>query len=194
MYIIFYNQNEKNMKNLTLLFAIFLTISVFAQEKYLTKNGTIDFEASVPAFEEVKAKNSSVTAILNTTNGEFASLALMKGFRFKVALMEEHFNENYIDSDEYPKATMKGKIANFDISQLSGSKEYQFTGTLTLHGKSKEITTPVTLTKDGDSIKLTSKFSVTPEEFDIEIPSVVRKKVAEGVDVSVDFDLVAKGS
>ena len=186
------------MKNLTLLIAsLFLTVASFAQEKYLTKSGTIDFEASVPAFEEVKAKNSSVTAVLVTNGekaGDFASLALMKGFRFKVALMEEHFNENYMDSDNYPKATMKGKIADFDISQLSGSKEYQFTGTLTLHGKSKEITTPVTLTKDGDSIKLTSKFSVTPEEFDIEIPSVVRKKVADGVDVSVDFDLALQGS
>jgi hypothetical protein len=181
------------MKTVSTFLFFFLTISIFAQGKYLTKSGTIDFEASVPSFEEVKAKNSSVTAVLNTANGEFASLALMKGFRFKVALMEEHFNENYIESDDYPNATIKGKIDGFDMSTLEGTKEYTFKGTLSLHGKSKEISTPVTLTKEGNTIKMTTKFSVTPEEFDINIPGVVRKKVAEGVDVTVDFDLASSG-
>ena len=71
----------------------------FSQEKYLTKSGVLNFEASVEYFEEIKATNTNVTAILNTSNGQFAALALVKGFRFKNALMEEHFNENYAESD-----------------------------------------------------------------------------------------------
>ncbi|MBT8273073.1 MAG: YceI family protein, partial [Bacteroidia bacterium] len=81
------------MKNLVFVL-LFAVMSGFAQQKYLTKAGTLSFEASVPSFEEVAAKNEAVTAILNTENGEFAALALVKGFRFKNALMEEHFNEN----------------------------------------------------------------------------------------------------
>ena len=79
-----------------ILILCFFPIVVISQGRYITKTGEINFEASVPSFEEVKAKNSNVSAILNSDNGEFATLALMKGFRFKVALMEEHFNENYI--------------------------------------------------------------------------------------------------
>ena len=99
------------MKKLIFLFVL-VSVNCLAQSKYLTKTGTVNFEASVPSFEEVKASNNSVTAILNTENGEFAALALVKGFRFKNALMEEHFNENYAESDKYPKAVFRGKITN----------------------------------------------------------------------------------
>ena len=159
-------------------------------EKKVTKTGTITFEASVPSFEEVKAKNESVTGILNTENGEIAALALMKGFRFKVALMEEHFNENYIESSKYPKATFKGKIANFDYSKLTTTaKEYTIKGKLELHGKAKDITIIGKLKKDGESINLVSNFSVNVDDFAIEIPSVVSKKLAKKVNVSLDFNL-----
>ena len=103
------------MKKISLYLVLLIGIAGFSQSKLITKTGKITFEASVPAFEEVKAKNESVTCILNTENGEIATLALIKGFRFKIALMEEHFNENYIESDRYPKATFKGKIDDFKM-------------------------------------------------------------------------------
>ena len=96
-----------------------ISVPVVAQEKYSTKNGTIVFEASVPSFEEVKAKNENVSAILNVETGDFASLVLINGFRFKVALMEEHFNENYMESSKFPKAILKGKLKDFSTSKLS---------------------------------------------------------------------------
>ena len=122
----------------TKLFWILLLITQFsiAQDKLITKSGTITFEASVPSFEEVKAKNSGVSCVINTKTGEIASLALLKGFRFKVALMEEHFNENYVESDKFPKATFKGKIENFDLSKItSTATNYTIKGKLELHGK-----------------------------------------------------------
>ena len=97
------NNKRIHMKNIYLLFS-FCSVVGFSQEKYLTKSGVLNFEASVEAFEEIKATNTNVTAILNTANGQFAALALVKGFRFKNALMEEHFNESYAESDEYPQS------------------------------------------------------------------------------------------
>ena len=103
------------MKKIFLVQLFLLTTISFAQDRVITKNGKVTFEASVPSFEEVKAKNESVTCVINSQTGEIASLILVKGFRFKTALMEEHFNENYIESDKYPKATFKGKIENYKI-------------------------------------------------------------------------------
>lgn len=178
------------MKNFFLISAFFVFVSGFSQEKIVTKNGKVTFEASVPSFEEVKAKNETVTCIINTKTGEIASLTLVKGFRFKVALMEEHFNENYIESDKFPKATFKGKIDGFDFTKLTKEgKTYTIKGKLELHGKSKDISITATIKKVNEVVSLDANFSVNTDDFDIEIPSVVSKKVAKKVNVSLDFDL-----
>ena len=92
------------------LYILFLVISVlgFSQEKYLTKSGVLNFEASVDTFEEIKATNDNVTAIFNASNGQFAALALVKGFRFKNALMEEHFNKTMRNQMNILKRFLKG--------------------------------------------------------------------------------------
>lgn len=163
---------------------------MFAQDKMITKSGKISFEASVPAFEEVKAKNTGASCVLNTKTGEIASLALMKGFKFKVALMEEHFNENYIESAKYPKATFKGKIENFDLSKItSTANNYTIKGKLELHGKLKDIVITAKIKKGKDGIEIVSDFSVNTDDFDIEIPSVVSKKVTKKVNVQFEFVL-----
>jgi hypothetical protein len=175
------------MKKIFLSLLFLIGFNTFSQ-KTLTKTGKITFEASVPAFEEVKAKNEGVTCILNTANGEIASLALLKGFRFKIALMEEHFNENYIESDKYPKATFKGKIENFDIAKLTSTiKEYTIKGKLELHGKSKDITITAKIKKTDAGIQIVSDFNVNADDFDIDIPSMVSKKVSKKVNVDLDF-------
>lgn len=179
------------MKTKIIIINLLLLASIsFAQDKIVTKNGKITFEASVPAFEEIKAKNEGVTCIVNTKTGEIASLALVKGFRFKVALMEEHFNENYIESDKYPKATFKGKIENFDYSKLSTTaKDFTIKGKLELHGKSKDISIVAKIKKTDAGVEIISNFSINTDDFGIEIPSVVSKKVSKKVAVSFDFDL-----
>lgn len=176
------------MKKYTLLFFILSVASMVAQDKMTTKTGQMVFEASVPSFEEVKAKNESVSCILNTKTGEIAALALQKGFRFKIALMEEHYNENYVESDKYPKATFKGKIENFDLSKVDkAGKSYTIKGTLELHGKSKEISITATIKKVATGLEIKSDFVLNSDDFNIEIPSVVSKKVSKKVDVSFHF-------
>lgn len=167
-----------------------LPLTLLAQGRYVTKTGEIIFEASVPSFEEVKANNSNVSAILNSDTGEFAALALIKGFRFKVALMEEHFNENYIESSKYPKATFKGKIKDFKLSKLSESEsEFKIVGTLTMHGVDKLVDLPATFTLVDDTISMKLSCTLRPEDFNIEIPKVVSSKIAEEIDVIANFFL-----
>ena len=129
--------------------------------------------------------------MLEASKGELAVLALMKGFRFKIALMEEHFNENYTESDKYPKATFKGKIEGFDAARLSAeAKTFTVTGELTLHGKTKKITDTVKISRSGNTIMMSGNFTVKPADFDIQIPKLVSKKIAETVTVSYSFSLV----
>ena len=182
------------MKKITFLLLVLISISAIGQSKYLTKTGTLVFEASVPSFEEVAAKNKSVTAILNTENGDFAALALVKAFRFKNALMEEHFNENYAESDNYPKATFKGKIENFNLDSLSKiDSSLSIDGSLTFHGVTKTIKdVPLTIKMVDDNIILSGSFKVLVSDFDIEIPKIVKNKLSDEVSVAFNFELVKK--
>lgn len=180
------------MKNRIVIMFIFclFPIIVLAQGRYVTKTGEIDFEASVLSFEEVKAKNSNVSAILNSDTGEFAALALIKGFRFKVALMEEHFNENYMESSKFPKSTFKGKIIDFDFSKLSESpKEYVVAGTIAMHGVDKLVEAPATLSIVDNTISMKLRFTLKPEDFNIDIPKVVSSKIAEEINVIANYTL-----
>ncbi|WNH07876.1 YceI family protein [Thalassobellus suaedae] len=181
------------MKKLLYVIA-FISLNVFAQGKYLTKTGHVTFEASVPSFEEVKATNNSVTAIINTENGEFASLILVKGFRFKNALMEEHFNENYAESDTYPKATFKGKISDFSITKLSNNPtRFNCSGLLTFHGKTKKLDSiPFNISIKDGSIIVSGTFKANASDYDIKIPKIVKSKISEDIDVSFDFILKKK--
>lgn len=168
---------------------VLLTTTAYAQ-KYSTRTGNIKFEASVPSFEEVAAENKSASAVLESSKGELAVLALMKGFRFKVALMEEHFNESYVESDKYPKATFKGKIEGFDAAKLTAEgKTFSISGDLTLHGKTKKITDTAKISRNGDTITIIGSFEVKPADFEIEVPKVVSKKVADKVTITYNLIL-----
>lgn len=177
-------------RNILLLLTMLVT-SVFYGQKYTTKTGSIKFEASVPSFEEVAGENKTASAVVVAETGDIAVLALMKGFRFKVALMEEHFNENYVESDKFPKATFKGKIEGFDISKVSAeAKTFTLSGDLTLHGKTKHITDVAKISKQGNNLVITGDFDVKPEDFAIEIPALVSKKVADKIKVAYNLQLV----
>lgn len=174
---------------LLVMFLLFTSACSYGQ-KYTTRTGNIKFEASVPSFEEVKAENKTVSAALEMSTGDIAVLALMKGFRFKVALMEEHFNESYAETDKYPKATFKGKIEGFDFSKvIAEPKSFTIKGDLMLHGKTKAITDVAKISKAGDIITITGNFEVKPEDFAIEIPQLVSKKIADKVIVAYSFNL-----
>ena len=104
--------------------------------------------------------------------------------------MEEHFNENYMESDSYPKATFKGKIDNFDVSKLTETaKAYTIKGKMEMHGKSKDISITASIKKSSNGIEIDSDFSLNTDDYGIEIPSVVSKKVSKKVAVKLDATL-----
>ena len=183
----------KLMQKLLLPFLLLAVTIAFGQSKYMTKSGSMSFEASQPSFEPIEATHSAVSALLNADTGELAVLALVRGFRFPLALMEEHFNENYIESHQYPKTSFKGSILNFDSNALSNQpRTMQLTGELSMHGVTKLISVSATITKSDEQITLTSSFSVKTSDFGIKIPSLVRKQIDENVQVEVSLPLQRK--
>lgn len=162
----------------------------YSQQRFIDRNGVVVFEASEKLFEPVKAKNESVSVLFDSSDNKIASLALMRGFHFRNALMEEHFNENYVESDLYPKALFKGEILDFDFTGVGHtSKEHLIKGTLELHGVVREIESLVRVQKIDDVISIQGSFTVRPEEFDIKIPKIVENKIAKSVLVKLDFKL-----
>lgn len=163
-----------------------------AQNAYRTQEGEIRFSASTP-LEDIEAVNTLVNAILKPENGEFAALVLIKDFQFRRGLMQEHFNENYMESETYPKGYFTGKVDNFNMGDLTGDpQEYRVSGRLTLHGVTREISPVIQLSKTPDGILLSSGFLVRPEEYGIKVPKIVFTKIAREVIVEVSLPLSAQ--
>jgi hypothetical protein len=168
------------MKTITLFILLFTTFSIIAQEKITTNLGVVNFEASVPFFEEIKAVNRSVMIILDPKTSTLLCTVVMKDFHFKLDLMEEHFNDNYVQSHRYPKAVFKGKIAKFDLKDIDEfEKEYSIKGKLTLRGKSKDIVVKALLKKVYGGIQITSDFPISIADFDIDIPERIASKISK---------------
>ena len=179
-------------KNFFILGCVLLSTFGYAQ-KMMTRTGEIKFEASMPAFEEIAAKNNTVSAILDQSTGDLAALALIKAFKFKAPLMEEHFNENYMESSKFPKATFKGKILNFDASKITSKKaDFDLEGDLTIHGVAKKIKTKITLVSNAGKITATSNLIVKAKDYAIEIPSLVKSKIAEDIKIGINLVLENK--
>lgn len=180
------------MKKFLLTLLLLSSIFGFAQ-KMMTRNGVVKFEASVPTFEEIAATNATTSFVLDQSTGDIAALVLIKSFKFKSPLMEEHFNENYMESDKYPKASFKGKLIGFDAAKLSTSKTaYDAEGDLTIHNVTKKVKTKVFLQKKDNNIIFTGNFDVKPQDFNIDIPSLVKKKISENVSIDMNFNLEPK--
>jgi hypothetical protein len=175
------------MKNTLLYFFLFFTISTYSQKILTVKNAVILFEASVPFFEPVKAKNEMVQVALNLKKGAISFEIPMKKFQFERSLMEEHFNQNYLETKRYPLATFKGLIEKFDLQVLSKTaKSFFIKGEITIHGKSQNISVTANLIKTNEGIKLLSEFELYIDDYDIDIPFLIRDKISKTVNVTVN--------
>jgi YceI-like domain len=157
------------------------------QNIQMTKAGKISFY-SRSKVEKVEADNNEVSSIINTSTGEMVFAVLMKGFHFDRALMEEHFNENYVESDKFPKSTFKGKITNNASVNFLKDGVYPVTvdGDLTLHGVTKKVSSAGSVTVKAGKISAYSKFSVKMKDYNIIIPTLVADKLSEDIDITVD--------
>jgi polyisoprenoid-binding protein YceI len=175
------------MKKITLLALSFILSTLHAQEKFSTSKGSIYFEASVPLFEAVEAKNDVVKCELDPKKSQINFTAIIKDFQFKRDLMKEHFNSNYMESDRYSKATFKGIIEKFDLKFINEiEKDYLIKGKITIHGQSKMIAVNAKIKKVDNRIQITSHFTLNTEDFKIEIPNMVIAKISKKVNTKIE--------
>lgn len=178
------------MKSFIILFLFIVLLSqAAAQSRYIDRSGKASFFSSAP-MEDIEAHNGQAVSIFDLQSGEMVASMLMKSFHFRKALMQEHFNENYIESDKYPKATFKGKVTNlheFDVKK-NGKYLLKVNGDITLHGVTKPISLEAeAIVKDG-AINARAVFPLIVKDFKIQIPRLVRNNIAEEVEVTVSFN------
>ena len=159
-------------------------------QKYFTRDGKIEFTSDA-VLEKIEARNSNATCVLDTETGKFQFSALIKAFHFEKALMQEHFNENYMESSKFPKSTFKGQIDNFKDVHFDNAGTYNVdvSGNLTIHGVTKAVKTKGTLVVGEGNLKGKTKFVVAVADYGIKIPAVVKDNIAKEVEIVVDVNL-----
>lgn len=172
------------------LFIPLLLLSTFAlqAQRYMTRNGHISF-FSHTAIEDIEANNYQTNSVIDTEKGELVFAVLMKGFQFEKALMQEHFNEKYVESDKFPRASFKGKITNLDAIDFSKAGTYpaEVEGDLMIHGVTQAVKTAGTFEVKDGQLLAKATFEVAVADYDIRIPSVVQDNIAKVMEVHVDI-------
>lgn len=176
------------MKNLIII-VLLLSAQLAVGQKYFSKTGKISFYSDAP-MEKIEAHNSTASTVLDLSTGNMEWAVLIQGFKFEKALMQEHFNENYMESTTYPKAKFKGKIDNLsDVNfKKDGDYNVNVSGQLEMHGVTKPVNATGVITVKGGNISAKSKFSVAVADYGIEIPKVVAENIAKNVDINVQAD------
>lgn len=161
---------------------------VCAQTKYIDRRGHASFFSSAP-MEDIRAENDQAVSIIDAQTGEVVASMLMRSFNFRKALMEEHFNENYVESDKYPKATFRGKIVNIGDVDLTKDGNYTLdvSGEITLHGVTQPLTLKADAVVNGGTVQAKAVFPLKVKDFKIEVPRLVINNIAEVVEVTVSF-------
>ena len=138
--------------------------------------------------ENIEAANNEATSVFNAAKNEFGFVVLVKSFKFKKAQMEEHFNENYMESNKYPKAFFKGLIVDASKLKLTidGSYPVSVKGDLTVHGVARSVEVPGTIFVSNGIVSMSAKFNVNLKDYNIKIPSTVINNVAEVIDITVN--------
>lgn len=168
------------------LFLLFSIAQVRSQDIWMTRTGTVVFHAGT-SLEDIDGTSNEAASLLNVKTGDLAFQIPVKSFHFKRSLMEDHFNENYMESNKFPKSTFTGKIT--DLSKVNFTKDgvYPVTveGDLMIHGFTRKITTPGTITINGGKINATANFKVLIADYNIPIPGVVAEKIAKEATIEV---------
>lgn len=183
------------IKNIALILAGSLAMAFAPQgDIYFTRTGHVSFYSKTD-LEDIKADNNQAAVIFNKTSGALEVGILINAFQFKLAKMQEHFNETYMESTKFPKATFKGTISNLaDIKFATpGVYPVKASGTLTMHGVSKAVTVSEgSVEVKGNQLLMKGVFYVNPTDYNIAIPAAVKDKIAKSIKIQVDCTLNPK--
>jgi hypothetical protein len=183
-----------NMLNLKVLLLIifFPLISAAQSVLYVTKEGKVNFTSDAP-LEMIKASSNAIVGAVKSTDRSFAFSIPVKSFEgFNSSLQRTHFNENYLESDKYPKISFEGKIIEDINIAKDGTYSIRGKGKFTIHGVTQERIIPCKLVVDNGKLSVKSNFTVFLDDHNIKIPAVVNQKIAEEIMVSITVDLVVK--
>jgi len=184
--ILYIRETEKIMKRLSFTLLLLLScVYLYAQDVQQSKNVNIRFFSSAP-LEDIEATTQNGTSVITTLKNEVFFLVPIKSFTFKSSLMQEHFNENYMESDKYPDARFQGKINESIDWKTEGVYNVSVSGKLTVHGVEKDRTILGTITIKNGVVNLQSKFDISCKEHGVKIPSMMSEKIAEIVNVTVN--------
>ena len=172
------------------LLALSMTFATVNAQKLFTRAGNISFYSDAP-LEKIEAHNNTATCVLDTESGRMQFAVLIKAFQFEKALMQEHFNENYMESGEFPKSTFKGQIQNLEEVDFANDGEYKvaISGELTIHGVTQEVEVDGLITVKEGAVSATTNFTVLVADYGIKIPNLVKDNIAKEVRVDVDVAL-----
>lgn len=176
------------MKNIFLSLLVIVSTSNLYSQIYIAKNCEITFFSAAP-LENIAAINKAAKPILNTSTNDIQTKIAMTAFVFEKPLMQEHFNENYVESEKFPYAIFKGKINETVDWKKDGEHKATATGTLDLHGIQKNITIDGTVKITGSEIIISAKFNIHIADYGIKIPSLYIKNIAEDVEVKLNATL-----
>lgn len=179
------------MKPLSLIFLLLLCLCKCYSQTFITRNGYIGFFSKTP-LEDIKAENRQVYAVIDTVKKNLAFTCLVKGFLFKKELMQEHFNENYAESDKYPKTSFIGSYTGDMNAGKDGSYAVKVKGQITFHGVTKAIDVPAAIEVKAGKFICLSDFKLIPGDFGIKIPALVREKISNQIDVHVLAECIQK--
>jgi len=173
------------MKLYLFLLSGLLYCSVCSAQRYQLEESEISFYSDAP-LEDIQAETTEAQSLFDAGSGEVAFRVPIQSFQFEKALMQEHFNENYLESDKYPNATFEGTLKGFDPNH-AGEQSVTASGKMTIHGVTHSIEVPGTIQPQGEGWEMQATFPITVADYKIKIPKVVFYNIAEVVDVTVHF-------
>jgi hypothetical protein len=161
-----------------------------AQNKFFTRTGVVVFYSKAP-IEDIKAINNQVGCIYETESNRIVANVLIRAFEFDKTLMQQHFNENYMESDKFPKATFKGKLLNIQNIDFKSNwtKSIEFEGDMTIHGVTKKINSIASISCENGNLSVITDFNIFIKDFDIKIPSTLINNIAEKINIKVNLKL-----
>lgn len=172
------------MKHISIILLAWMSIFQTGQGLYMCKNAEISIFSSAP-IEDIAAKTSSGQSVYNAATGDLVFSVAINTFKFRKALMQEHFNSDYLESDKYPRATFKGKIQEHPDLTKDGTYQITATGVLDVHNVKQNRTLPGALTVKNGVIAMKSEFMVKCVDHHIDIPKLVFQNIAETIKVNV---------
>ena len=151
----------------------------------MSRSVKVSFISKTP-IENIEAINSQVSSLFDSSTGEIVFQVPIKGFHFEKALMEEHFNENYMESEKFPNATLQGVVVDWESFNESETGDVSVSGELTMHGVTVSRTFEGNIRIEDDNYVIQAEFEVKTEDHQIQIPNLVRSQIAESINVSVE--------